>query len=140
MKDTRDTQLSPLRTDEILTPAETRIASGYVTGLIGKEIADRCDIAYSTVVKHTQNIYDKTGIKRSTNALVAWFLGTNAGLDLREFERRLGAFLLLCLLSFQMACEPAGDNYVRRSPTRRVECRAKRGRRRDDELNLTPIL
>ena len=31
-----------LKTDAILTRAETRIASGYTSGLIGKEIAD-CD-------------------------------------------------------------------------------------------------
>ena len=30
----------PLPTDGVLTRAETRIASGYVCGLIGKEIAD----------------------------------------------------------------------------------------------------
>ena len=38
----------PLATDTILTPAETRIASGYVSGLIGKEIADACDTTMST--------------------------------------------------------------------------------------------
>ena len=65
MENTRNT-LTPLLTDAILTPAETRIASGYTAGLIGKEIADRCGISYNTVVKHTQNIYDKAGIKRST--------------------------------------------------------------------------
>lgn len=135
-----NTRNTPLLTDAILTPAETRIASGYTAGLIGKEIASRCGISYNTVVKHTQNIYDKTGCRRSTNALVAWFLGTNARLDLREFERRLGAFLLLCLLGLQMAAEPSGDNYVRRSNTRRVEARARRGRRRDDELNLMSII
>lgn len=60
----------PLRTDDILTPAETRIACGYVEGMIGKEIADTCGVSYNTVVRHTQNIYEKTGIRRSTNALV----------------------------------------------------------------------
>jgi len=135
-----NTRNTPLLTDAILTPAETRIASGYTAGLIGKEIANRCGISYNTVVKHTQNIYDKAGCRRSTNALVAWFLGTNAHLDLREFERRLGAFLLLCLLGLQLAAEPSGDNYVRRSNARRVEARARRGRRRDDELNLMSII
>ena len=60
-----------LPTDRVLTRAETRIASGYVCGLIGKEIADACGVSHNTVVRHTQNIYDKTGIRRSTNALVA---------------------------------------------------------------------
>jgi len=69
----------PLATDAVLTPAETRVAVGYCYryGLIGKEIAERLNISYNTVVRHTQNIYEKTGIRRSTNALVAWFLSTN---------------------------------------------------------------
>lgn len=81
--------MEQLATDSILTRAETRIASGYVCGLIGKEIADACEISYNTVVRHTQNIYEKTGIRRSTNALVAWFLAVNLKLDLGEFERRV---------------------------------------------------
>lgn len=135
--DTRNELLTPLATDEVLTRAETRVASGYVTGRIGKEIADVCGISYTTVVKHTQNIYDKTGIRRSTNALVAWFLGKNAGLDLREFERRLGAAFLLALLSVQMLGDPAGDSFVRRPGPRRIEARrARRGRRREDEIDI----
>lgn len=134
MKDTPKID-TPLATDAVLTPAETRIASGYVAGYIGKEIASACDISYNTVVKHTQNIYDKAGCRRSTNALVAWFLSVNARLDLREFERRLGALLLLGLLAFQMAYDQ-GDNYVRRSAPRRVEARKAGGRRRKDDDTL----
>ena len=69
----------PLATDAVLTPAETRVAVGYCYryGLTGKEIAGRLFVSYNTVVRHTQNIYEKTGIRRSTNALVAWFLSTN---------------------------------------------------------------
>ncbi len=87
-----------LATDSVLTPAETRIASGYVSGLIGKEIADAAGISYNTVVKHTQNIYDKTGIKRSTNSLVAWFLSQNFRIDLKEFSRRLVALALFVIM------------------------------------------
>lgn len=134
MKDTPKID-TPLATDALLTPAETRVAAGYTAGLIGKEIADRCGISHNTVVKHTQNIYDKAGIKRSTNALVAWFLSVNAHLDLREFERRLGALLLLGLLAFQMAYDQ-GDNYVRRTAPRRVEARKAGGRRRKDDDTL----
>ena len=134
MKDTPKID-TPLATDALLTPAETRVAAGYTAGLIGKEIADRCGISHNTVVKHTQNIYDKAGIKRSTNALVAWFLSVNAHLDLRDFERRLGALLLLGLLAFQMAYDH-GDNYVRRTAPRRVEARKAGGRRRKDDDTL----
>lgn len=92
--------MNELATDTILTPAETRIASGYACGLIGKEIADTCGVSYNTVVRHTQNIYDKTGIRRSTNALVAWFLAVNFDIDLDEFRDRLvGAvtgWVLIC--------------------------------------------
>ena len=140
MEDTRTPLTHPYRTDGVLTPAETRIAEGYTAGLIGKEIAACGGISYNTVVKHTQNIYDKTGIRRSTNALVAWFLAVNARLDLRELERGIGALLLLALLSLQMAFDTSGDAYVRRAPTRRVEARAKRARRRDgDTLELSTI-
>jgi len=137
MKDTPKID-TPLATDALLTPAETRVAAGYTAGLIGKEIADRCGISHNTVVKHTQNIYDKAGIKRSTNALVAWFLSVNAHLDLREFERRLGALLLLGLLAFQMAYDQS-NNYVRRMAPRRVEARKAGGRRRKDDDTLQII-
>lgn len=125
-----------LATDSILTKAETRIASGYVSGLIGKEIADACNISHNTVVRHTQNIYDKTGIPRSTNALVAWFLEKNFNLDLSEIKRGFGAFILFLLVSFQIAVTDFDSQFVRRASTRRVEVRksgrrSKRGREED---------
>lgn len=93
-----------LPTDKVLTKAETRIACGYVAGMIGKEIADACGVSYNTVVRHTQNIYEKTGIRRSTNALVAWFLSKNYDIDLGDFRRRVGAFFLLVIVSVQTVC------------------------------------
>lgn len=129
-----------LATDSILTPAETRIASGYVSGLIGKEIADTCRISYNTVVKHTQNIYDKTGIKHSTNALVAWFLSENFRIDLEEISRRLVAFALFLIMGAEAVNTDLGSQLVRRYPSRRVETRARRGRtrrgRREDEYYI----
>ena len=129
-----------LATDSILTPAETRIASGYVSGLIGKEIADAAGISYNTVVKHTQNIYDKTGIKRSTNALVAWFLSENFRINLEEFSRRLVAFALFLIMGAEAVYTDLGSQLVRRYPSRRVETRARRGRtrrgRREDEYYI----
>lgn len=125
-----------LATDSILTKAETRVASGYVSGLIGKEFADACNISHNTVVRHTQNIYDKTGIPRSTNALVAWFLEKNFNLDLSEIKRGFGAFILFLLVSFQIAVTDFDNQFVRRASTRRVEVRksgrrSKRGREED---------
>lgn len=131
-----------LKTDQILSPAETRIASGYTCGLIGKEIAEECGISHNTVVRHTQHIYDKVGIPRSTNALVAWFLAKNYDLDISEIRRRLGAFLLFCLVSFQIAETDFDSSFLRSSRARRVEARkgAARKGRREDEINLNDIV
>lgn len=131
-----------LNTDAVLTPAETRVASGYVAGMIGKEIADACGTSYNTVVRQTQSIYDKAGIKRSTNALVAWFLETNFGLDLSEFRRRVGAAILLCIIGVQMVVTDFDSSYVRQASARRVEARkaGRKGRRREEEDNTLTII
>lgn len=130
-----------LETDKVLTPAETRVASGYVSGMIGKEIASAAGISHNTVVRHTQNIYDKAGIPRSTNALVAWFLSENFHIDLTEFRRRVGAALLLALISVQTVCTDFSSDFVRSARVRRVEARRGRRRNEDDEntLDITTI-
>ena len=131
-----------LETDKVLTPAETRVASGYVSGMIGKEIAEAAGISHNTVVRHTQNIYDKAGIPRSTNALVAWFLSENFHIDLAEFRRRVGAALLLALISVQTVCTDFSSDFVRSARVRRVEARkGGRKRRREDEstFDITTI-
>jgi len=131
-----------LETDKILTPAETRVASGYVSGMIGKEIASAAGISHNTVVRHTQHIYDKAGIPRSTNALVAWFISENFHIDLAEFRRRVGAALLLALIAVQTVCTDFSSDFVRSARVRRVEARkgGRRGRREeDDTLDITTI-
>lgn len=132
-----------LETDKILTPAETRVASGYVSGMIGKEIASVAGISHNTVVRHTQHIYDKAGIPRSTNALVAWFISENFHIDLAEFRRRVGAALLLALISIQTVCTDFSSDFVRSARVRRVEARKGGRRRRQDEddntLDITTI-
>ena len=125
-----------LETDSILSPSETRIASGYVAGMIGKEIANAAGISHNTVVRHTQNIYEKAGIPHSTNALVAWFLSKNYDLDLSEFKRRVGAAMLLALISFQTVCTDFSSDFVRASRVRRVEARKGGRRRREDDNTL----
>lgn len=139
MDNTRQQQ--SLATDDILTPAETRIAIGYVAGLSGKEIADKNHIAYSTVVSHTQNIYEKAGIQRCTNALVAWFLRKNFDLDFAELKRRIGAFLLLCLVGLQMAFTDFDNSFVRARTTRTARTCRKAGKkgRRDDEPTIEEL-
>ena len=54
-----------LKTDATLTRAETRVAMAYVLGDIGKEVGERLGIAYYTVVRHTQNIYEKALARRA---------------------------------------------------------------------------
>lgn len=113
-----------LKTDIILTPAETRVAMAYVLGDIGKEVGERLHIAYNTVIRHTQNIYDKTGIRRSTNALVAWFLAENCDIDLRELARRAGATVLMVIMCTTIFF--GSDDMMAR--------RARRGRRRIEDV------
>ena len=132
-----------LATDAILTPAETRVASGYTAGMIAKEIASAAGISHNTVVRQTQSIYDKTGIQRSTNALVAWFLATNYGLDLAEFRRRVGSALLLAIIAVQTVATDFSSDFVRSSRMRRVEARkgGRKGRREEDDntFDITTI-
>lgn len=131
-----------LDTDKVLTPAETRVALGYVAGMIGKEIASSAGISHNTVVRHTQNIYDKTGIPRNTNALVAWFISENFHIDLAEFRRRVGAALLLAIIAVQTVATDFSSDFVRSARVRRVEARkGGRRRRREDEntLDITTI-
>ena len=52
-----------MKTDSILTKREAQVAELCVKGYIGKEIADKLNTSYRTVVNHFQNIYDKTGIR-----------------------------------------------------------------------------
>lgn len=112
-----------MKTDAILSKAEARVARGYVDGLIGKEIADRLCISYNTVIRHTQNIYEKIG-RRSVNALVAWWFCENFDIDLKEAARRIGA---ACLLMLFCAYTFSGGDYER--TVRRV----RRGRRNEYE-------
>lgn len=116
-----------------------RIAVGYTDGLIGKEIADRYGISYNTVVKHTQNIYGKTNIRHSTNALVAWFIATNYGIDLNELRRKVESMILLALIVINIA---SADNtyFSRRIRQKRTEIQRVSGRRRGDDDDNTYVL
>lgn len=125
--------MTRLHSNSILTHAETRIAIGYTEGLIGKEIADECGVSYNTVVKHTQNIYNKTGIRRSTNALVAWFLSTNYGIDISELKRRFESAALLLVLFMGMLSGNHNDALRgQRTPTR-IAARRAMSRKGKDE-------
>lgn len=78
-----------MKTDSILTKREAQVAELCVKGYIGKEIADKLNTSYRTVVNHFQNIYDKTGIRRSTNALVSWWFCVNFSIDISETAKQI---------------------------------------------------
>lgn len=126
-----------LPTDEILSKAETRVASGYVCGMIGKEIADAAGISHNTVIKHTQNIYEKAGIPHSTNSLVAWFLSKNYNIDLTEFRRRVGAALLLGVMVVQMYATDFDNSFLRSSGRRVETMKVRRAKRKEDDSDNT---
>ena len=121
-------QVAPkLNTDTDLTPMETVIVSGYSVGMSGKEIAEKNFISPATVIRHTQNIYDKLDIKRNIGALVSWFLEKYFRLDMAEIKRRAGAICLLCIIGVQIVTTDFNSTFIRstRATTTRTISRNK---------------
>jgi DNA-binding CsgD family transcriptional regulator len=116
-----------------LTKAEKKVAICYASGLIGKEVADKLNISYSTQATHVQHIYEKANIPHNETSLVSWFFRTYFGITTDEMLRRLGAmmFLALFLTTF---IEPR-SNYARSSRAR-IERPSRRGGRRDGSLTI----
>lgn len=119
-----------MKTDTILTPREAQVVRLYAEGYIGKEIANILKTSYYTVVNHTQNVYEKLGIRRSTNALVSWWfcMNFNISLNTAEVTRRIGAVLLLTIFLSHLYAQ-SNDLALRNR-----ECR--RGRRNEQTLQL----
>lgn len=117
--------------DEYLSPAQTRVAVALCKGYDDKEVADKLCMSKHTVARHKQDIYERTGIRHTANALVAWFLGINFSIRLADLERRIGASvltLLFCTFVF------GSDDDVL------LERRMRRCRRRTDyELAIEDI-
>jgi DNA-binding CsgD family transcriptional regulator len=59
-----------------LTPREREILELLAKGFLSKEIADRMNISYWTVVDHVRHIYDKLHVRTRTEA-VAKYLSSN---------------------------------------------------------------
>lgn len=104
-----------MKTDSILSKAEAHVSRGYVEGLSGKEIADCLCISYNTVIRHTQNIYEKIG-RHSIHGLVAWWFCTNFDIELEEIIRRIGAGCLLLLFCAYTFGGGEFERAARRSP------------------------
>ncbi|MFR9527082.1 MAG: helix-turn-helix transcriptional regulator [Rikenellaceae bacterium] len=52
-----------LEPTDLLSPREIEVARLLVEGLINKEIAERLNIALTTVITHRKNIFEKLGIR-----------------------------------------------------------------------------
>ena len=85
--------------DEYLSPAQTRVALALCKGYDDKEVADKLCMSKYTVARHKQDIYERTGIRHTANALVAWFLAINFTIAVEDLERRIDAMVLAVLFS-----------------------------------------
>ena len=63
--------MPPILQQKVLSDRETEVLALVVQGYINKEIAERLNIALSTVVTHRKNIMDKLGLK-SVSALTIY--------------------------------------------------------------------
>lgn len=106
--------------DEYLSPAQTRVAVALCKGYDDKEVADKLCMSKYTVARHKQDIYERTGIRHTANALVAWFLAINFTIAVEDLERRIGAMVLAVLFSVFTFGADNDTQLVRR---------ARRGRR-----------
>lgn len=109
--------------DEYLSPAQTRVAVALCKGYDDKEVADKLCMSKHTVARHKQDIYERTGIRHTANALVAWFLAINFSIAVDDIERRIGAAVLAILFSVFTF---AGDDDIQAAR------RARRCRRRTE--------
>ena len=108
--------------DEYLSPAQTRVAMALCKGYDDKEVADKLCMSKYTVARHKQDIYERTGIRHTANALVAWFLSINFTIAIEDLERRIGAAVLAIIFAIFTFCGD-GDMQMRRMR------RGRRGRR-----------
>lgn len=106
--------------DEYLSPAQTRVAVALCKGYDDKEVADKLCMSKYTVARHKQDIYERTGIRHTANALVAWFLAINFTITVEDLERRIGAMVLAVLFTVFTFGADNDTQLVRR---------ARRGRR-----------
>ena len=81
-----------MKTDAILSKREREVMNLVVLGYSAREIAERMNVIYQCVANHLQSIYDKTGTKRTLQALVTWYFTQNFGITLNvsEMTRRIG--------------------------------------------------
>lgn len=75
-----------MKTDALLSKREREVMNLVVLGYSAREIAERMNVIYQCVANHLQSIYDKTGTKRTLQALVTWYFTQNFGITLNVSE------------------------------------------------------
>lgn len=95
--------------------ATTLQAEGWVNVADAEQMFEKLDKSYLAARGYT-DASRLAGIRRSTNALVAWFLSENYSIELKELARRIGAAVLLAL--FTLTFNNDDQQIARRTRTR----------------------
>lgn len=118
-----------MKTDTILTKREREVMNLVVLGYSAREIAERMNVIYQCIANHLQCIYDKSGTKRTMQALVTWYFTNNFGITLNvsEMTRKIGSAIMLCLFMVEVL-------------NANVECRRLRSPRRSKDLRVEELI
>lgn len=118
-----------MKTDAILSKREREVMNLIVLGYSAREISTQMNVIYQCIANHLQSIYDKTGTKRTLQALVTWYFTQNFGITLNvsEMTRKAGAAILLCLFSVKALDAD-------------VECRRLQSPRRGREFQVEELI
>lgn len=123
--------------DAVLSNRESEVAELLAWGAAKKEVAAMLAISTRTVENIARNVYVKIGIQKATELCVWWFT-TKCGvsMNLSPFKRRMGALVLLLLMTPTVFGQQGSD--MARCRTART-CRTVRGtngRRADSDTDF----
>lgn len=105
----------------VLTHRQIELVDMVATGRTIKEVADVLKISPQTVFNTLSKIYDKLSIPHNLSSLAIWRVCTRHSIELPEFIRKAGAFILLAL--FTLTLTSIDNEYVR---SMRCRTRARR--------------
>ena len=131
-----------MKQDAVLSNRETQVAELLAWGAAKKEVADMLTISTRTVENITRNVYVKIGIQKATELCVWWFT-TKCGvsMNLSPFKRRMGALVLLLLMTPTAFGQNNPDMArCRTARTCRVMRTARGGRRADTDIDFDYLL
>jgi DNA-binding CsgD family transcriptional regulator len=93
-----------MMTEATLTPREREIAELIAWGGTKKEIADQLYISERTVENHARNIYEKTGVRKSSELSAWWFCYRfRIPMSLSPFARKAIGCAILAIYIFGMS-------------------------------------